>query len=319
MRFVLRTASLLALIALFLPAILQADTILVSPPSGSYKVGQTFTVRIVVSSATQAVNAVSASLSFPRDMLQVASVSKIGSILNLWVQEPSFDNNAGTVSLEGVVPNPGFTGANGSVLSINFRVIAPGTANLRFNSASLLANDGYGTNILKNRGTASYSLAAKAEEAPTPAEAAPDQESVEDNSYIDLSQGKTTPAPSKDRTVSFSIPPLKDIFDWTLKFFSFVIPLLALGFFLTHTAKRGVVNLRSVRGDIHRIDRIVNKSFDLIKEDMAESLHMLEKARTKRKLTTEEDAIIRRLRQNLADAEKLIHKELVQAERDIGD
>jgi hypothetical protein len=282
-------------------------------------VGQTFTVRIAVSSP-QAVNAVSASLSFPRDMLQVTSVSKIGSILNLWVQEPSFDNNAGTVSLEGVVPNPGFTGSNGSVLSINFRVIAPGTANLRFASASLLANDGYGTNILKNRGTASYTLAPKAEEAPAaPVETTPAEEPAGDSSYIDLGQSAPAPSKAQDRTISLSIPPLKDVFDGLLTFLSFVIPLVALGFFFVHTTKKGVHNLRALRADIHRVDRMVGKSFDLIKEDLADSIGMLEKAKTKRKLTEEEDAIVRRLRQNLADAEKLIHKELVQAEKDLGD
>jgi hypothetical protein len=310
----------LALLACLAPGRVSADTLLLTPSSGTYTEGQTFSVRVMVTSQAQAVNAVSATLSFPADKLQIVSVSKIGSILNLWVEEPAYSNAKGTLSLEGVVPNPGFTGANGPVLTINFRVIALGTASLSFPSGSLLANDGYGTNILRNRGTASYTLSPKAEATPAaPTEVAPTPVPVESASYVDLGESKAEPAPAQKHTISFGIPPWKDIYDGLLKFFSFAIPLLALGFLLLHTAKRGASNLRSLRRDIHNIDRLVEKSFDLIKEDMADSIQMLEKAGSKRKLTREEDAIIHRLRQNLAAAEKLIHKEVVQAERDLGD
>lgn len=279
--------------------------------------GQTFSVRIMVTSP-QAVNAVSATLAFPRDLVQVTSVSKIGSILNLWVEEPSFSNSAGTVSLEGVVPNPGFVGASGPVVTVNFKVVAPGMANLKFSAGSLLANDGYGTNILKNRGTASYGL----ENAPvTPAEVVPAPQEEVVPTYVDLNASNAheeEPVPS-GKMISIRVPKISDIYDWLLKILSFVIPLVALFFLLTHTTKRGIANLRSLRKDLHDIDRLVEKSFDLIKDDMADSIRMLEKARTRRKLTDEEDAIIRRLRQNLADAEKVIHKQVLQTERDIGD
>lgn len=296
---------------LFFPGGVFADTLSISPAAGIYSKGQTFSVRITVTSG-QAVNAVSAALTFPTDKLQVASVSKIGSILNLWVEEPSFSNTNGTVSLEGVVPNPGFAGSNGSVLTINFRAVGDGVANLRFASGSLLANDGYGTNILRNRGTASYTIN-PASPAPEPVEEAPAP------SFIDLNEEPKRATPSDSKTISVEIPPAKTVFDSLVKFLSVVIPLVALVFFLLHTTKKGVSNLRTLRKDIHNIDRLVEKSFDIIKEDMADSIRMLERAGGKRKLTHEEDAIIRRLRQNLADAERIIHKEVLKAEKDIGD
>lgn len=152
-----QTLFLLTLLALVLsPLTLKANTLFVSPSSGSYRVGQTFAVRIAVSSPAQAINAVAAVLSFPADRLQVTSISKVGSILNLWVAEPSFSNSSGTVSLEGVVPNPGFIGGSGPVLTVNFRVISQGSATLRYSSGQLLANDGYGTNILKTRNTGEF-------------------------------------------------------------------------------------------------------------------------------------------------------------------
>jgi hypothetical protein len=310
-------------LALF-PLISQADTLLFSPSSGSYKVGQTFSVRVVVSSPAQAVNAVSAKLSFPTDKLQVTSVSKIGSILNLWVEEPSFSNSQGTVSMEGVVPNPGFKGNGGPVLTINFRVLKDGPADLQYVSGQLLANDGYGTNILKNKGTASFTLL----EAPAPqvAPVEPTVESESEPSLIDLGESARAPAKTEapaPKKVSFEVPSFDSIYSLLIKILSLAIPLIALVYLFVMTFHRGNQSVRklkkNLRTDLRSVDRLVEKSFDLIKEDMSESIHMLERTRTKRKLTVEEDAIIHRLRQNLVDAEKIIHEEVTHAEKDLGD
>ncbi len=302
---------------LSLPGEVFADTILISPPSGTYAQGQTFSIRVMVTSQSQAVNAVSATLSYPADKLQVASISKIGSILSLWVEEPSYSNTVGTVSLEGVVPNPGFKGVNGLVVTVNFRVIKTGSASLGFSSGSLLANDGQGTNILRNRGVASYTLtAAPASVQVTPSES---ELTVEPSSYFYSNQQNIkSPQKPAQKVITFQIPEWKDIYNWLTKFLSVVITLLALVYLLMHTAKRGVSNLRSLRKDIHGIDHLVGKSFSLIKEGVNDSIHILERAKTKRKLTQEEDAIIRHLRQNLVDAEKAIHTEIERAEKDIG-
>ena len=136
----------------------QAVTLYFSPSSGSHAVGTTFSVSVYVSSADQAMNAASGVISFPSDKLEVASLSKTGSIFSLWVQEPSFSNSAGTVNFEGIVLNPGFTGANGKAIAITFRAKAAGNAPLTFSSGSALANDGKGTNILASLETASFSL-----------------------------------------------------------------------------------------------------------------------------------------------------------------
>src|SRR4051812_20692477 len=103
MRSLLQKAFLLSLFVL--PFGAHANTLGLSPDSGSYTVGKTFPVSVYVTSTAQSVNAVSGTLSFPTDKLQVVSISKASSILTLWVSEPSFSNVAGSVSFEGVVPN----------------------------------------------------------------------------------------------------------------------------------------------------------------------------------------------------------------------
>ena len=152
--FALLVAGFLLLVA---PSA-EAASLYFSPFSGSYTVGQNFSTSIYVSSVEQTMNAASGVISFPQDKLEVTSLSKSGSIFSLWVQEPTFSNAAGTVNFEGIVLNPGFTGATGKAITINFRIKAAGVSILNFSSGSVLANDGKGTNILTSLGNAQFSL-----------------------------------------------------------------------------------------------------------------------------------------------------------------
>src|SRR3989338_5886085 len=146
----------------------QAATLNFSPPSGSYNIGSTFSVNVNVESANQAMNAASGVVSFPWGKLEVVSISKQGSIFSLWPAEPSFSNSQGTVSFEGIVLTPGYTGSNGKILTITFRARSAGTANLSFSSGSVLANDGTGANILNGLRVAVFTLASSGETIPAP-------------------------------------------------------------------------------------------------------------------------------------------------------
>ena len=94
-----------------IPYVAHAATLHFSPSSGTHT-RTTFSVNVLVSSADQAMNAASGIISFPKDKLEVVSLSKIGSIFGLWVQEPYFSNTSGIISFEGIVLNPGFIGSN---------------------------------------------------------------------------------------------------------------------------------------------------------------------------------------------------------------
>lgn len=170
----------------------EAATLYPSPSSGSYSVGQSFSVSVYVSSSDQAMNAASGTVSFPADKLEVTSLSKSGSVINLWVQEPSYSNSAGTISFEGIVLNPGYTGAAGRVITINFRTKASGTALITFSNGSVLANDGQGTSILSGLGSGSYAIdipvtGPAADEATSPAVTAgtPPGPNIESNTHPD--------------------------------------------------------------------------------------------------------------------------------------
>lgn len=147
----------------------QTASLYFSPSSGTHNIGSTFSVSVYVSSVDQAMNAASGVISFPKDKLEVVSLSKTSSIFNLWVLEPAFSNTFGTINFEGVVLNPGFTGSSGKIITVTFKVKAGGNAALNFSSGSVLANDGQGTNILASLGKASFVLGGAAPAPETPA------------------------------------------------------------------------------------------------------------------------------------------------------
>jgi hypothetical protein len=131
-----------------------AANLVVSPSSVTTKVGKTFSVDLIVNNNIDAINAASALVSFPADSLKVVSISKTGSFISLWAEEPTFSNEKGTVSVEGVALNPGYNKSVGKVISITFKALQSGNVSIAVKSGSVLANDGNATDVLKTTGAA---------------------------------------------------------------------------------------------------------------------------------------------------------------------
>lgn len=132
----------------------HAATIGFSSFRESYNVGDTVNVKVYVGTNGISVNAIAAKIKFSSDILTLISTSKIGSVINLWAQEPSYSNSDGVVFFEGVTLN-GYSGNSGTALTLVFKAKKQGIANLSFNSASILANDGNGTEVLNNKNSVS--------------------------------------------------------------------------------------------------------------------------------------------------------------------
>jgi hypothetical protein len=188
----------------------HAASLYLSPTSGSYAPGDTFSVGVYVSSTDQAMNAVSGTISYPPSMIEVTSASASGSIINLWSQQPSFSNGSGTVTFEGIVLNPGYSGSSGKIATITFTAKAAGTASVAFTRGSVLANDGLGTDVTSGLGRASFtvsegdatapsSTAPPASTAPTSVPAAP---TVTSSTHPDAAKWYANANP----TFSWSLP-----------------------------------------------------------------------------------------------------------------
>lgn len=141
--------------------IAQAATASLSfyPSSINANVGDTINVSVLVNTDSVTINNTEAVIDFPSDILQVISVPTSNSIFSMWIENPNFSNSAGTISFNGGVPNPGFTGAGGKIMGITFKAKKSGTASLSFTSGSILANDGLGTDVTGNLGKATFSIA----------------------------------------------------------------------------------------------------------------------------------------------------------------
>ena len=96
----------------------------------------------------QAVNTVQTSVNFPADKLKLLSAVP-GTIFNLLTpNSPQIES--GRVSFSAGAVSPGFNGASGSILTLRFSAIKPGSAAVSLDSGKALLNDGFGTNALTN-------------------------------------------------------------------------------------------------------------------------------------------------------------------------
>lgn len=117
------------------------------PDTGAVSVDSVIPVGIFLTSTGQPVNAISATISFPMDKLEVVAIDSSDSILDFWIEQPSYSNETGIVKFSGIAFNPGFTGQAGNLLVVRFRAKAEGSAEVRFVSNLILANDGRGTQV----------------------------------------------------------------------------------------------------------------------------------------------------------------------------
>lgn len=146
----------------------NAATMSLSPSSSTVATDNIVTIKVNIDTLGKFINNAEGTITFPSDLLQVLSVSKSSSIFSLWVEEPSFSNNAGTVTFNGGVANPGFNGRSGTVASITFKAKKGGVASVVFTDAAVRENDGLGTNILTSKNGSTISIgAAKPVEVPT--------------------------------------------------------------------------------------------------------------------------------------------------------
>lgn len=188
----LKILSAVAVVFLYSVSVALAADLAVSPSSGSYSVGQTFTVNVRAVPNGDNINAVESSLSFNPAVLSVVSVSKTGSAFSLWTTEPTFSNSAGTVTFGGGSPTPFTTASN--LVSITFRTVAEGVGTVTFNKSSVLAADGRGTDVFKNGTNGSFTVAAATTPTPTPTPTTPTTPTVEET-------------PDDEQAIIFGDPP----------------------------------------------------------------------------------------------------------------
>src|SRR3989344_3071325 len=110
-------------VAPFLANAAGGAALFLSPQTGSFLVGGTFDVSIILDTKGAAVNTVEIELIFPQDKLQITSPSVGKSIIQVWPAPPSFSNREGKIYFVGGIPSPGIVVSDGIVLTLSFRVV----------------------------------------------------------------------------------------------------------------------------------------------------------------------------------------------------
>ncbi|MGC9611029.1 MAG: hypothetical protein ABSE68_02305 [Minisyncoccia bacterium] len=75
---------------------------------------------------------------------------------------------------------------------------------------------------------------------------------------------------------------------------------------------------RKIKRDIQMTEKDVHKNFDILKNSIMDHIRVLEKTRTRRELTEEEDKILSQLKKDLDKVEKSIDSEIEKIEKDLG-
>lgn len=138
----------------FTPLLSSASTLSVSPSTGTFSVGSTFNVSLLLDTKGKEINALQAFISFPPDKLQVVSPSIGQSIIGVWTVAPKFNNSKGTLDLRGGIPG-GIIASSGLLTNITFRVKSVGEAVIKYTDGSrVFLNDGKATDDLSDTNSA---------------------------------------------------------------------------------------------------------------------------------------------------------------------
>ncbi len=133
-------------------------TVFLSPSAETVLQGSTFNVSIYLNTEGNSANTLDIALQFSADKLAIVSASGGTSLIQLWLQPPTYSNVDGTAEYTGVIPNGAVT-QSGLIATITFKALAPGNADVVISqNSSVLANDGFGTQMNAEFGQASYTI-----------------------------------------------------------------------------------------------------------------------------------------------------------------
>lgn len=154
------------LITLSISTHARAAELLVGPTTGTFTVGSTFDVSLLLDTQGTNINAIELIAQFPSDKLQLVSPSTGNSIIGIWTSQPKFDNQTGTIYIQGVVPN-GINVESGLITKLTFRVRSTGPAVIKIlNTSKILAHNGTGEDVLEQTHAGVYTLVLPPPEGP---------------------------------------------------------------------------------------------------------------------------------------------------------
>lgn len=134
-----------------------AAEVFLAPTTGSYNIGQTFTVVVKFSpDSTTGVDIVKVSLKFDPELFSVVGLSKNKSVLSQWTSEPTFSNLTGEITFAGKSSSP--LVLQSSLLNITFKAISVGSTRVDVTTASVFSVDGNELDVYGVSGDGVYNI-----------------------------------------------------------------------------------------------------------------------------------------------------------------
>ncbi len=145
-RFLVTVAMSFGLV--ILPQLAHAAILYATPESQSVEVNRTAVVDVRLNSEKVVVNAVQARVTFNPDAVDILEVSKAGSFLKLWTEEPHVDAATGVITFSGGIPNGSYV-INGRLITIVLRpkLVGASTIGIDAGTSGVYLNDGLGTKV----------------------------------------------------------------------------------------------------------------------------------------------------------------------------
>lgn len=127
----------------------SAATLQLATEKDTFAIGDQFTVDVKVDSEGAGINAAQGTVQIAKDVLEIVSVDKAGSVFNFWLTEPTFSNESGQINFIGGSTS-GFSGKALQIVKVTFKVKGSGRTDIVFSDGAVTASDGSGTNVLSS-------------------------------------------------------------------------------------------------------------------------------------------------------------------------
>ncbi|MBX4211338.1 MAG: cohesin domain-containing protein [Candidatus Yanofskybacteria bacterium] len=152
-------------VSAIMPTITHAAYIYFEPASANKAVGERFTVNVRLNTEGESINAIDLGILYP-PVLRAVSVSKAGSALQLWVQDPSFTGTS--IIFTGGSPG-GIQSGSALIGKITFEGKAAGEGGFGLTGdSSALLNDGQGTKAALRLINSVFSIGPRSAQSPGP-------------------------------------------------------------------------------------------------------------------------------------------------------
>ena len=304
------------------PHIINAATISLTPSSGIYEIGNTIHMKVVVTSPTS-INAVSGRIEFSNDTLSLLSLSKTGSIVNLWAQDPSYSNALGTASFEGIILD-GYKGSSGVIIDLIFKAKASGVANVKFSSASILANDGNGTDVTSGKESSTLTINKAKEVVITPP--VPIETSLEEVSTPVVAPEIKVPVidaipvqndVTKIIEVKTESSRINDIYYQAIIAILFLILVMLIIMFVIYKLHHKTRLPKDLSRRLLGMQDIVTQDFDLLNKDMDKEIDIYSKLKRGETLSSNEMFTLSNMPNDIKFTEKEIIKKIKKFEEEV--